>query len=124
MIIQYPASGIKEPATIKESIKVSYQLDMVWSYFFASGEYQPIKQLVDVLELSKFKGSLDKYKQTQSPADEENAAKELVFKAARWSIESNIKQHRLVKNYCEFIYATEGLSPIVKQELKEALGKN
>jgi len=122
--IQYPDRGIKEPTTIKDSIRISYQMDMLWSYFFASGEYPPIKQLVEVLELGKFKGSLEKYKQTKSSADEENAAKELVYKASRWSIETNIKQHRLVKDYCEFIYAQENLPPYAKQELKEVLGKN
>lgn len=122
--VQYPDSGIKEPTTIKESIRSSNLMDMLWSYFFASGEYQPIRQLVEVLELGKFKGSLEKYKQTNSSVYEENAAKELVYKAARWSIESNIKQHRLVKDYCEFIYAQEILPQHAKQELKEILGKN
>ncbi len=122
--LTYPDSGIAAPATLKEAIKTSYQLlDMLWSYFFASGEYRPIKQLVDVLDLAIYKGSLDKFKQTQSPADEGNAAKELIYKAARWSLESNIRQHKLVKDYSEFIYAKEDLSPQAKQELKEALGK-
>lgn len=122
--IQYPDSGIKEPTTIKKSIRICYQMDMLWSYFFASGEYQPIKQLVEVLELGKFKGGLEKYTQTNSSVDEENAAKELVYKAARWSIETNIKKHRLVKDYCEFIYTQENLPPRAKQELKEILGGN
>lgn len=121
--IQYPGSGIKVPTNIKESIRISYQMDMLWSYFFASGEYAPIKQLVEVLEFGKFKGSLEKYKQTSSSADEENASKELVYKAARWSLETNIKQHKLVKDYCEFIYAQENLPPHAKQELKEILEK-
>lgn len=121
--IPYPESGIEEPVTMQDAMKTSHQLDMLWSAFFASGEYRPIKQLVEVLRFGEFKGSFDKYKQTRAMADEKNAAKDLVYKAAKWSIESNVKQHKLVKDYCNYMYETETLSPVVKEELKEILGR-
>lgn len=121
--IPYPENNIQEPVTMQDAIKASNQLDMLWSTFYASGEYRSIKQLVEVLRYGEFKGSFEKYKQTQAVADEKNAAMDLVYKAARWSIDSNVKQHKLVKDYCNYIYETETLSPVVKQELKEILGR-
>jgi PKD repeat protein len=117
----FPEDEIRGTNSLKRAIEVGIQLDMLWYKFFASGEYQPIRRLVDVLEWSKYKGSLEKFKQTQTASDEENAAKEVAYKTAKWSLGSNAKQHRLVRDYCMFILENEQLSPEVKQELKEIL---
>lgn len=123
--LPYPVTGIDyaKKMTIPESIKMAYLMDMLWGNFFASGEYEPVRRLVDCLELGKFKGGLEKYKQTKAKDDEENAARDMAYQAARWSIKSNVMNHQLVRNYCDFIYENEQLSPIVRQELKEILGR-
>lgn len=102
---------------------ISSQLDMLWGTFFASGEYKPIKQLVEVLELGQYKGNFNKYKESQDAAYEEKAALDLVYQVAKLSIDSNCRQDKLVRDYCNFIYENENLSPQAKQELKEILGR-
>jgi hypothetical protein len=120
----YPADGIQvKPTKMADCIRISNQMDMLWGTFFASGEYKPMKALVDLLELGQYKGNFDKYKESKDPAYEEKAALDVVYQTAKWSIASNCSQHTLVKNYCNFIYENENLSPQAKQELKEILGR-
>ena len=118
----YPANGIEvNPQNLADAINVAGQLDMLWGTFFAEGRYEPIKHIVDVLDYGKYKGSMDVYKKTKSLENEKKAAAELVFQAAKWSLESNCKNNKLVKDYCNYIYENEKISLQVKNELKEIL---
>ena len=80
-----------------------YQLDILWGIFFANGKYKPIFKLVSSLDLNKEKDYA------------------LIFLPARWSIESNCKQHRLVTDYYKYIYKNEKLSQHVERVLRRIL---
>ena len=102
----------------------AYQLDMLWTKFFASGKYRPIRTLVDALELVKYKGSIEKYQQSnQDPALENDAYLEATYRSLIWSLDVNSKTFRLVQDYLSYIYNKEQLPEDVKAELKLILTK-
>lgn len=122
--LKYPTDGVSIHFSKLQDVTVaSYQMDMLWGTFFASGKYEPIRQLVRLLDLGQYKGNFNKYKEAKDTVYEEQAALDIIYQTAKWSIESNCKQHLLVKDYCCFAYDHENLPPQAKQELKEILGK-
>jgi len=81
------------------------QLDVLWGRFFASGRYEPIRALVAVLAYHPHKDVLDEYKKlAKKPAKPPvELYKSAVFKAAMWSLQSNIQRDKVVRDYCEGI---------------------
>jgi hypothetical protein len=60
-------------------------LDMLWATFFATGNEEAIQRIIYALPL----------------ADEKQASKLLIGNAAKWSLESNAKQHKKVLMICK-----------------------
>ena len=84
------------------------QLDMLWGIFLASGSYKPIIKIVNTLELSEYKGYLNKYKTSDKAEDDrKKAIYDTIYQAANWSLKSNCSQYSLVKDYCNYIYENE-----------------
>lgn len=80
-------------------------LDMLWADFFATGEVAPLKRLVHVLNYGQYAGAMERYAKSQkTEKDREDAMRDAVFQAARWSLESNAQQHRRVGELLERIY--------------------
>ncbi|MDI1251448.1 MAG: hypothetical protein PSV13_21480 [Lacunisphaera sp.] len=79
------------------------QLDVLWGRFFASGRYEPIRALVAVLAYHPHKVVLEEYKKLKNkPAKPPvELYKSVVFQAAVWSLQSNIQQDKVVRDYCE-----------------------
>jgi hypothetical protein len=101
------------PVPTKEPLR-GQQLDVLWGRFFASGRYEPIRELVAVLAYHPFKDALEKYKQLEKkPAKPPvEVHKSIIFGVATWSLRSNIQQDKLVRDYCEGI--------LLRKELPEA----
>lgn len=83
-------SAPKRPLNRDRAAKSPKDLDMLWADFFATGEYAPISRLLDVFDATLPPG---------------------VQYAARWSLESNLKQH-------------PKLQELVQKHLKERTGKS
>jgi hypothetical protein len=100
------------------------QLDMLWGEFLANGSYKPIKRIVETLELAKYKGYVEKYKNSNKTEDDRmKAYYDAIYQAAKWSLKSNCSQHMLVNDYCNYLYNNETLSETIRLELKEILGQ-
>ncbi|RPH31559.1 MAG: hypothetical protein EHM93_13065 [Bacteroidales bacterium] len=98
------------------------QLDMLWGAFMASGSYKSILKLIQTLEYTKYQGYLDKFKKSkQTPEDRQNAINNAIYNSLVWSLKSNCKQHKLVKEYCDWALNYENLSDVQKTELKDIL---
>lgn len=85
-------------------------LDMLWGYFLATGDEKPIRRIVSALDLSKHAGALDKFKTSEkTDQNRKEAYLDVTFQAARWSLESNSRQHPQVLKYCESILGDPNL---------------
>jgi hypothetical protein len=93
------ACKITIPST-EQKITTAVQLDILWAEFFASGTYQPVKQIVSALGLKKHRGML-----------------EVVGRSAEWSLISNCLQSHRAYQYCQTVYERETLDPDVKESL-------
>ena len=101
-----------------------FELDVLWLKFFSSGTYQPIKTLVDALELVRHKGAIDKFNESnQDPALEADAYLEATYRSLIWSLDVNSKTYKLVQDYLSYTYNREQLPDTVKNELKLILSK-
>jgi hypothetical protein len=95
---------VRWPVPDKEPLQGA-QLDVLWGRFFASGRYEPIRELVAVLAYFPHKDALAEYKKLKKkPAKPPvECYKSAVFKAATWSLRSNMEQDKVVRDYCEGI---------------------
>ncbi len=100
-------------------------LDMLWGDFLASGDAAPVRRIVYALNYEKYSGAITRYETSKkTEQDREAANREAVFEAARWSLESNIQQHRRVGEIIEQIYWNEQITPSERLWLSAILAKN
>jgi hypothetical protein len=97
-------------------------LDFQWGKFFATGEKKPIELIISALQFGKYLGAKDKYKgyKELTNAQKEEIVNAAVFDAALWSLESNCKQHELVKKYCLDIFEDKNVN--ISNDAKPWLG--
>lgn len=101
------------------------QLDCLWAEFYATGRFEPIRQIVEGLALAEYDGSLEELGKGEESekTDQErmNAYREVLLQSARWSLLSNCRQHPLVRAYCGFIFQEGPLTAITREELGRVL---
>ncbi|MEO6708618.1 MAG: hypothetical protein ABI054_13895 [Planctomycetota bacterium] len=97
------------------------QIDQLWADFFATGRYMPARQLVRALELAPFEEACSKENPPKTSEERADALKGVIFQAARGSLESNLRQHELLKNYALFMLEAETLGEAEKTALKSLL---
>lgn len=114
----------KQNPYIIEIVNRPEHLDMLWAKFFACGSFEPIQKIVSSFSNSSYLGSLEKLGAVNDTSQiNENSWKELVFKAALWSVNSNMKSYTLVRDYCAFIYFDEDTPVSTKKLLAVFLTK-
>jgi hypothetical protein len=111
---------------VDKEYTTGHELDILWAEFFATGKYAPVKQIVNSLILSKYKGTLKKIESGElKPVTKEikrQVVLELTYQSAVWSLISNCKQAPLVFQYCAFMYENEPLDEEIKIQLGMILG--
>ena len=125
----------KAPDILKLEVDNPTVLDMLWGYFFATGELEPLKRISIALELSKYTDAIDSYKDSEkTEEDKKNLYFGATFKSAMWSIESNCRNHPLVlKHFRTIFYDNETpksqglwigviLSKVVPEEVSISFG--
>jgi len=86
-------------------------LDALWAYFFATGQKEPIRRIISALNYEKHSGALESYKTSKKTEEnKQNAILDSIFMSARWSLESNIKQHSRVGDICGDIFKDKSLT--------------
>ncbi|MBC2600515.1 hypothetical protein [Puniceicoccus vermicola] len=99
-------------------------LDLLWGYFFATGEKAPIESLVSSLALAQYAGALNAYPESEkTETDREAAYFDATFQSALWSLESNAVAHPRVLQYCQEILAEGDLTEREQLWLKVVLSK-
>jgi len=95
---------VNYPDIWDNELEGAHELDMLWTYFFATGEIKPILKLADLIKLKNSK-------------DPQGI---ILGGAAIWSLASNCKQHPLVRAYCAYIYKNATpMDEFTKENLKK-----
>lgn len=107
-----------------DTVNSGTHLDLQWATFSATGKFEPIKKIIDSLELSKYSGAVDAYKNSnKTEKDRQEAMFDATFQAARWSLTNNIEKHDLVKKYCIYSFINDQYSNDVRLWLGVILSK-
>lgn len=108
----------------KSELSQVYQLDILWTEFYATGSVEYIKSLVNALDYVDFLGNVDKYETSaRTDEDKSKAMKEIIYKSAFWSIRIHYHTHQLVHDYIDFMYQNATLSDKVKVELGKIINE-
>jgi uncharacterized membrane protein len=104
--------AINEPPNILEYEPDSPEiLDMWWAYFLATGEKEPVRNIISAFQYGDYIGALEAYNSSsKTEEDEIMVIHEMTFESARWSLESNMRQHKRVADICEEIFSYDELS--------------
>ena len=80
-----------------------WQLDVLWSEFFATGKKAPLEKIIAEIHLTQGNISPENYKKqsNKTAEDKESLGRYLIGHAASWSVGSNATQHELVSFYLE-----------------------
>ena len=106
--IGFSRDTFAEKSVLEQDWGSGEALDMLWGYFFASGEVAPIRRIISAFELADDFGAAERFAESkQTKADEDAALRDAVFQSAMWSLESNCSQHPLVLEHCERIVKTK-----------------
>lgn len=117
--LEKPASDI-----LKMEIDSPSVLDMLWGYFFATGDDAPIRRIVSALNYGKYAGALERYKTSKKTADDKKQAYyDVICRAAIWSLAANCRQHPRVKGICEKLSEGKDLNPTETRWLTFVLAK-
>lgn len=97
--------------------------DMLWTTFFATGEFLPIKMLAEAM--SNLKGGITPEQYKKLPAKTAEDGKKLVKwsigAAAMWSLTANAETHELVFFYCETLFQRDDTDKFIKSCLAKVL---
>lgn len=116
-----PHQTTRWPVPGKEMLQGA-QLDVLWGRFFASGRYEPIRELAGVLAYHPYRNAMedDKKLTTKPRRPPPEVLKSAVFRALVWSLTSNLQRDKVVRDYCEGILLRKEL-PAKEHDLLVAI---
>jgi hypothetical protein len=99
------------------------QEDMLWTTFFATGEFLPIKMLVEAMSDLNVGITPEQYKNlpVKTAEDGKKLVKWSIGAAALWSLTANAKTHQLVFFYCETLFQRDDTDKFIKSCLAKVL---
>jgi hypothetical protein len=105
------ARGIKEyagknpPDVLTMEIDSPVVIDMLWAWYFATGDETAIRRIVFAFNLNIHDGAAERFKSSKKTAQDRRAAyQDLAFKEVQWSVADNCARHGEVKAACEKLY--------------------
>lgn len=128
-------SGYAWPGDTAADLVRPAQLDDLWGRFYASGLYAPVERLLQPLAHSADLGALERWQAARAqndagvdfdndpddPALPVEVRRELVLRAALWSLLSNAGSHPLIEGYLRWSVVSEAVDPAVREILRRAL---
>ena len=104
------------PAPIeKHPISDASDLDFCWGYYFATGSTKALIPVIAALDYVKYVGSISQAGTSATTTNDTNSrSKEIIFRAARWSLFSNAKEDLHVAQFLDQVYR-DGNTPIPRR---------
>jgi len=100
------------PDFLERAIDGPVMLDVLWMYYFATGELRAVRRIISVLEYMSDFGAAESFRQTaQTDEDRARAMRDAMFQAASWSLGSLMQEHAPLKDYCEGLVRSGDLTP-------------
>jgi hypothetical protein len=121
---QGQANLLKDPAPdmLKKEIDSPSALDMLWGYFFATGDEAPVRHIVSALNYSKYVGAMDRYETSKKTADDwKQAQNDAILRAAVSSLSSTWRQDQRIQEICDGLLKGKQLNSTETELLKVML---
>jgi len=99
-------------------------LDALWAHYFATGDHQAVRRIVSALDYMSDLGAANAYATTKkTEADKARALRDGIFQAASWSLESLMKEHTPLKEFCAELVRSGDTTPNERCALAIILSK-
>lgn len=121
-MIQYLQIRKKEltlPATVAFT---PMDLDIYWFRFLATGNFKSIQRIVATLDLAPAKAAMHRSQRDKDEEDLQKALYEGVTELAWVTLLTQSDDHRLIKDYCRFMYRYTRQTDAQRIKLEELLG--
>jgi hypothetical protein len=94
-------------------------LNLLWSKFFATGDYNYAKKIVEALELGKYQGALERFNESEkTEKDKKEAFLQTVYQKNVQDLKLRLPNHLLFNGYCLYMLNNGQLKPEVAKELE------
>lgn len=104
-------AGKNPPDVLNMEIDSPVVIDMLWGWFFATGDETAIRRVISAFNLYVHEGAMDRFKASRHTAADKRAAyQDLAFKAAQLSLLDNCTKHAEAKEIAERFYAGKTLN--------------
>jgi len=111
------ARGIKDydgknpPVILTMEIDSPTVIDMLWAWYFATGDEKAVRRVISAFNLSEHEGAMERFKSSKKTQQDKQAAyQDLAFKSAQWSLADNCSRFPEVKGICEKLYSGNALN--------------
>lgn len=112
------------PTIPETGIENHVLLNMQWSRFFATGNIEYAKSIVQACELSKYGGALAKFSESEkTEKDKQEAFLETVYQKNIEHLFKRLPNHPLFNGYCKYFIKSNEVSDVVKKELQAVIVK-
>jgi hypothetical protein len=110
---------LADPYDLTPTIEVVGHLDLMWSTFGATGQFEPVKTIASTLAWRSDYEEFDKMRKSGTRPSQitPSLARGLAYMAAGWSMGSFQRNDPLVADYIEYMLASPDISPAIKSEL-------
>lgn len=99
-------------------------LDALWARYFATGDQRAVRKIVSALDYMTDFGAAKAYSATaKTDADKARAMRDAIFQAASWSLESLMREHPPLKEFCADLVRGGQLTPNERCALAIVLAK-
>jgi hypothetical protein len=110
------------PDLLKEEIDSPSTLDMLWGYYFATGDEAPVRRIVSALNYSRYAGAMNRYETSRKTSDDRRQAYyDAIFAAAVSSLSSAWRQDPRIKEICDELLKGNKLNATETELLKVML---
>lgn len=110
---------LDDPYDLTPTQAVFTHLDLMWSTFGATGQFEPVKTIASTLS---WRPDYDEFDKARKAPDHHltltpSTVRGVAYTAAGWSLGSFQRNDPLVADYIEYLLASPDTSPVVKAEL-------
>lgn len=92
---------VEKPDLFEMKIEHPVVLDGLWAHYFATGDHRAVRRIVAALEFMTDFGAAKAFATSdRTGADQGRALRDAIFQAASWSLESLMREHAPLKEFC------------------------